>query len=505
MSGGSGERVSTAGGDASGIAASDAMSADSKAAVALLIFGMFLVVVDTTIVNVALPVIADDLGVTSGIEWLVTAYFLALAVVQPVTGWLTGRFGLRSTFLGALGGFVVLAGVAASAPNFGVLVVARPLQGALGGLVLPVSTAIFFEVVPRDRRGTVVGISGTVVALGPAVAPFAGGALVSTLGWRWLLFAGVPAGAACVVTAWRYLPAVGVRERRPFDVVGLLLGAGGLTALLLGLSEGSRWGWSAPQTLGSLVAAPLLLTLFARRSRRVVDPLVRPILFRQVPYLASLGIIWAAAVAWFGGVVFVPVQLQVLRGMSPFEAGSVVATMGVMGAVAMPFAGRWTDRVGARVPVTGGAVVLALGALRLATLDLSTPVWQIVAGLAVLGLGRVLVTVPATVEGLNVVSDRLPEPLLTEAASVRTLNRQVSAAVVTAGLAALVTARAGSLDPGMLGSDALEAGQVAYNQIFFIAIAGAASVPFLARLLLPSTRRGDGEDARVGDEGARPS
>lgn len=458
-------------------------------ALAVIMAGMFVVILDTTIVNVALPAIGADLGVRTGLEWVVTGYFLAMALAQAVTGWFAGRVGLKWGLILPLAAFGVMACVAAVAPNLTSLVVARAVQGAFGGLVIPIAGAAVYEIVPKARRGAIVGLSGAIVALGPAAAPLLGGYLVTATHWRWLLFVGAPTGLACAAAGVRYLPVSSVQERRPFDVVGLFLGGGAVVAFLLGLSQGGEWGWSSPATLVCLLGAPVLLGVFVARSRVIEHPLVRPAIFRLPAYLASLGIVWAVAAGQFGSVVFVPVQLQVIRGMTPLEAGAIVAVTAVVAAVGMPFVGRWTDRSGGRVPVIAGAAVVAVSCWRLGTLEIDTPVWHLLVALGALGLGRVLITMPAAVEGFNVVADRLPDPYVTEAASMRALNRQLAGAVVTAGLAAIVASRVGSLDPTHLGPDRLAEAQSAYNMIFLVAIGGAVIIAFLARYF-PGTGTG---------------
>ena len=457
------------------------------AAVVLVMLGTFMVVLDTTLVNVALPQIADDFGVGRGIEWVVTGYLLAMGVAQTTTGWVAARFGDRTAFLGSLGAFAMCSAVAAASPNLFILILTRSIQGIFGGLAVPLSAAILFAMFPRDRRGSAIGLSATVVMVAPALGPLLSGYVVTNFSWRWLLLVNVPFGLGGVLFGLRLVPeAEGPRPRR-LDARGLLLVATGLIALLVAISNVNEWGWSSARFLGMFAAAAALLAAYSWHARRVEHPLMEPGIFTEPVFRLTILITWSAAAAQFARLVFIPLELQVVRGMTAFAAGLILAVGAVGSAVTMPFAGKLSDRLGGRTPTATGAAILGIAMLQLSMLDLDTPTWQVVVAVALTGVGVTLVTMPTTVTGLNWVAHRLGDRVVSEAAAVRNLHRQLAGAVVTATLAVVVTASGGHLGPVDDASPRLLAEmQSAYNRVYLVGLVGAV-LAFVFALRLPKT------------------
>lgn len=467
------------------------------AAVVLVMLGTFMVILDTTIVNVALPQIAVDLDATSGIEWVVTGYLLAMGVAQSATGWVGARFGDRTAFLGSLGLFALSSAFAAAAPNLVLLILARAVQGVFGGLAVPLSASILFAMFPPDRRGAAIGMSATVVMVAPGLGPLLSGYVVTNFSWRWLLLVNVPFGIAGVLFGLRLVPeGEGPRERK-LDTLGLLLVAGGLVGLLVGISRVNDWGWSSARFIATfLVSAGLLLAYF-RHARRVEHPLIEPRIFAEPVYRLTILITWAVATAQFARMVFIPLELQVVQGMTAFKAGAIVAVAAVGSAITMPVAGRLTDRFGGRTPVAVGSALLALAMWQLSTLEVDTPTWQILVAVGITGIGVVLVTMPTTVTGLNWVSHRLGDWVVSEAAAVRNLNRQVAGAMATAGLAVVVIASGGTLSAGDHSAALIASSETGYSRVYLVALVGAVIAVGMALRLPKGPPPADDDHADV--------
>lgn len=306
----------------------------------VVLIGTFMVILDTTIVTVALDPIGRDLGAPSGVEWLITAYLLAVGVVQPATGWLADRLGRKPVFLASMVVFAAGSLACAASPNLAVIVVFRVIQGFGGGAMMPVGMAIIYEVFPPHRRGTAMGVWGIAAMAGPAIGPALGGWLVTQFGWRWLFLINVPIGVAGTVLGIRVLRNHGFREHRPLDWTGLGLATAGVTALLLGLSEGAGWGWRSGQTLGALGGGVGMLVVFAWWSiRRTDHPLIDLSMFRISIYSITITVICLLTLSQYGRLVFIPLELESLRGLSPLHTGLLLTPTAIGSAITMPIGG----------------------------------------------------------------------------------------------------------------------------------------------------------------------
>ena len=365
------------------------------------IVGLFMTIIDGTIVNVALPTLAREFEVSStDIEWVSIAYLLALAAVIPAAGWLGDRFGTKRMFVVALAVFVIASGLCGAAPSLSILVVFRILQGLGAGLITPIGSAMLFRAFPLEERSTAtVGVL-SVAVVAPAIGPVLGGVLVDNTSWRWIFFVNLPIGAVALVLAALWLR----EERRDaagrLDVRGLVLSATGVSLLIYTLSTGPENGWLAPQTIATgaigVVAVvalvvielgldqPLLqLRLFANRLFRIVN--------------ISASMVYAG---FFGWVFVLPLYMQTLRGFSATQSGLVQAPQAFAVFVVSNLLGKRVYRVVGprRLMIVGSAATAMItGAFALA--DLDTPLWILGTGSALRGaaVGMVFVSIQTAV------------------------------------------------------------------------------------------------------------
>lgn len=449
-------------------------------AMGVFLIGSYMVILDITIVNVALPQIGIDLGESEGIEWVVTAYLLAIGISQPATAWAADRFGRKLIFTLSLALFAAGSLLAALSPDLNYLIAFRILQGAGGGAMMPVGLAMIYELFPPDKRGTALGIWGLSAMAAPAVGPVLGGYIVTAADWRWLFLVNVPIGVVGVIAGVALLRDVGFREKRPFDLLGFTLAAGGLVSLLLAFSESNQWGWGSPQILSLLTAGTALLITFVLHALRTEHPLIQVRMFAVPTFSLTIVIIWMLSLMLYSRLVFIPLQLQTLRDMTAFEVGLLLTPSAICAMIASPIAGRLTDKIGPRYPILAGIISGAFGAWFLGHLSLDTSVWVIAFFVALQGFGMGLAMTPNTVAAMASVRDRFAA----QAATVRSLNMQVAASFGIAILSTIVVSQIGVVSAvGFTGERAQQA-QDAYNSVFLVAL-GVLLAGLVLTLFLP--------------------
>ncbi|MEA2136029.1 MAG: hypothetical protein QOC68_3938 [Solirubrobacteraceae bacterium] len=369
---------------------SDARPTSLRVAFAVLVLAMLPAVLDQTVLATALPTIAGELGSLGDISHLVTVYVLASTASTPLWGKLGDRHGRRALLGGSLSLFLVASAACGVAQNLDQLIVARGIQGlAAGGLMSLAMASVGDLVAPRERARW-QGRIATVFAGAAVAGPLIGGLLVEHASWRWVFYVNLPVGLLALAGLWRYLPA-GTREQdpRPLDLLGAgLLAVASASALLVLSWGGETLAWGSAELLGLAALAVVAGVGFAVRERRAADPVV-PLAMLATPTVrvAAAGLFLVTA-SLFAVIVFVPVLLQVSAGLSPTNAGLLLATMtiGITGATTV--AGRRIARSGRlrRLPVLGASVMAAA----LAGLALAAPAaspWLVVAGLMVFGAG----------------------------------------------------------------------------------------------------------------------
>ena len=403
---------------------------------------LFIVGLDNTVVNLALPSIRRDLGSSlSGLQWVIDAYTLVLASLLMLGGSTGDRIGRRRTFQTGLCLFGLGSLLCSLAPSTGWLIAFRAVQAIGGAMLNPVAMSIITNVfTDRAERAKAIGVWGGVMGVSMALGPPVGGLLVDTVGWRSVFWLNVPVVVAVVVLTARFVPESRAPRARRFDPAGqvlMILLLGGLT---FGIIEGPGFGWGSPVIVGSfLVAAAALLGLLAVESRRA-EPLLDPRFFASVPFSAAT-LTAVAAFAAFAGFLFLnALYLQDVRGYSPLHAGLLTLPMAAMTALLPPISGRMVARRGARLPlVIGGAAIAASGFLLL-TLDASTPLLLVIAAYVVFGLGFGMINAPIT----NTAVSGMPLAQAGVAAGVASTSRQVGSALGVAVLGSLVTSQLGA-------------------------------------------------------------
>jgi EmrB/QacA subfamily drug resistance transporter len=403
---------------------------------------LFIVGLDNTIVNLALPAIRRDLGSSlSGLQWVIDAYTLVLASLLMLGGSLGDRIGRRRTFQTGLVLFGAGSLLCSIAPTTGWLIAFRALQAVGGSMLNPVAMSIITNVfTERAERAKAIGVWGSVIGLSMALGPLLGGLLVDSVGWRSVFWLNVPVAVAVVVLTARFVPESRAPRARRFDPAGQLSMVVLLAGVTFGIIEGPGLGWGSPLIVGSFAAAAAaLVALLVVESRRA-DPLLDPRFFASIPFSAAT-LIAVAAFAAFAGFLFLnALYLQDVRGYSPLHAGLLTLPMAAMTAVLPPISGRMVARHGARLPLVIGGLGIATGGGLLLALDVDTPLVLIVVAYVVFGIGFGMVNAPIT----NTAVSGMPLAQAGVAAGVASTSRQVGSALGVAVLGSLVTAQLGT-------------------------------------------------------------
>ncbi|POM22553.1 Multidrug resistance protein stp [Actinomadura rubteroloni] len=398
---------------------------------------LFLVGLDTTIVNVGLPAIGAGLGLgTHGLEWTVDAYTLAFAGLLVSSGALADRFGRRRVFRLGLVVFGGASAVCALAPDAGVLVAARVAQGAGASMLSPVALAIVVNVMTDAReRARAIGVWAAVFGVSMAAGPLAGGALVAAAGWRSVFWINVPVVAAALVLTALVVPESRAERPRRLDGLGqalLALVAGGAVAVLI---EGPRVGWGSPAALAGYGVVAVAAVALGRVETRRDEPLIDPRLFRRPSFAAAV----AGAVAVFAALgatlLLNTLYLQHARGLSPLATGLVTLPMALAATVCAPLSGVLTGRHGPRPPLLLAGAFLTAGGLPLARLGDDTDIRLIALAYLLIGIGFGFANAPIT----NTAVGGLPRARAGVAGGITSTARQLGAAVGVAVAGGLVT------------------------------------------------------------------
>ncbi len=321
---------------------------------------LFIVGLDITVVNVALPAIGQELhaGIT-GLQWTVGAYTVVMASLLMFSGSMADRLGRRRTFVIGLTVFSVASLLCSLAPSVGLLVAFRVLQAVGASMMNPVAMSIITNTFTDPReRAQAVGVWGAVFGISMALGPIVGGTLVSSVGWRSIFLINVPVGLAAILLTLRFIPESRAPRPRRFDPVGQVLVVVLLATLTYGIIEAPSRGWSSAAILATFSAAAMALLALLLYEPRREEPLVDLRFFRSIPFASSI-VISVAAFAAFGGFLFLnTLYLQEVRGLSPLQAGLATLPMALMTMLASPLSGRMVGRRGPRLPLVISGVCL---------------------------------------------------------------------------------------------------------------------------------------------------
>ncbi len=410
---------------------------DRRVALGAVALGTFMTYLDNNVVNVALPSIQRDLGLTiSGLEWIVSSYILVFAGLLLAGGRLADLFGVRAAFLGGLGVFTAASALAGLAGSQEVLIGARALQGVGAALLAPAALAAIAALFPEPaERARAIGLWGGIGALALALGPLIGGVLSEHAHWGWIFLVNVPVGVVTAVLGVRHLPA-GSRSRRPLDVYGLGTSSAALLALTYALIEGERNGWTSAPILGSFAAAALFAAVFAAVELRSADPMIDLRLFRRRMFTGGLAItgLWAFGV--FGIYFFLALYLQGVLGFSPTGAGAAFVPLALVMAVMAGVSDRLARRFGPGPVTASGMALMAAAVGWMSTIGAGGGYFDLLPAFLLYGLGAGML-IPLN----DVIIGAIPASDTGVASGMLNVSREVFGLLGVTVLGAILTAR----------------------------------------------------------------
>jgi len=393
--------------------------------------GVFMVLIDTSVLNIALPSIAQEFKASaSDVEWILNAYTITLVVLLIPFG----RIGdmVRRDLLYCLGMSIFAFGsyLCAQSWNINVFILFRVIQAVGGAVISGNAVAMLAELFPPGKRGLAMGVQSILIATGFSVGPVLGGWITTHLGWHWVFYINVPVGAISIILGLTLLPSLGEGVREPIDFVGVTLLAMGLGFLTLGLIKGQEWGWNSEKTIASfLIAFPYILA-FAVRELTCDYPILDFSLFKIRNFATCIVALFFMFMGLSLSMFLLPFFLQGIKGLTAEEAGYWVLPISILNTVVAPIAGRLSDRINPKIIMCIGPIIFSTALYLLSHLEIGVSFWELAPILAMLGIGMGLVMAPA----MNVMITAVPPQKAGMASgTIRTFNTLAQAMGVAFG------------------------------------------------------------------------
>lgn len=399
-------------------------------------FGIFMIILDSTVVNVAFTTLRREFSATlADAQWVISIYVLSLGVTTPVSGYLADRFGIKRVYLLGLAIFATGSLLCGLAPSLGWLIAARALQGFGGGISQPLGPAQLYRAFPPKEQGTALGYFGVVLVFAPALGPILGGWLVDANLWRLIFFINIPIGIAGVILGSRFLVNYQVKRKPAFDPLGLITAVIGFGSVLYAASIAENNGWTGSVTLLAFGIGVIALISHVIIELRVKEPMSSLRLFKNPVFLNAAMVGYVATLAMFGAEFLMPVYLQAFRGRTALETGYILLAIAIPSGIATPLAGKLYDMIGPRMNLIVGFVILCINTWQLSLIGATTPISYILFLLALRGLAFGLTLQTSFVAALSSVPlDNLPR-----GSSLLNSTRFVVQAVSVAALATVLS------------------------------------------------------------------
>ncbi|MCL6593130.1 MAG: DHA2 family efflux MFS transporter permease subunit [Alicyclobacillus sp.] len=402
----------------------------------IILTGVFMAVLDTSVVNVAIPKMQTELNAnTNQIQWVLTAYMLVIGVLVPISGWLTERVGAKKLFIFALATFTLGSALCGAAWNLSSMIAFRILQAVGGGFMMPVAQALIYRLFPPNRIGLAMGLFGISIMAAPAFGPVLSGYFVEYASWRLIFYLNVPIGLAALPLAIWVMYEFPHQPPGRLDVWGFILSTAGFFGLLYGLNNVPDDGWNSGQVWGFLILGVVCLTALVWVEWRSDEPIIQLRVLRHSLFSMSLVISSLLSIVLFSGIFLIPLYLQNTLGYTALKTGLFMTPGALASAVVMPLAGRLLDKIGPRPLGITGLAIVTLSTLGFAQLTPNTPYAHLQVLYILRSLGISLTMMPVMTAGMN----SIPRSVISQGSAISNTIRQVASSLGTAVLTSYVS------------------------------------------------------------------
>jgi len=402
----------------------------------VLLIGMFLSLLNQTLINVALPKLMTEFAVsTSTAQWLTTGFMLVNGILIPISAYLVETYTYRKLFISAMAFFTVGSIICSVSGNFTIMLIGRLIQAVGAGILMPLGTNVFMVLFPPEKRGAAMGLMGVAMILAPAIGPTITGYVIQNYNWHILFYVMAILGIITIFLgrAWFHLN----RDRRfpRLDFLGIILSTIGFGTLLYGFSEAGNKGWSSTEVVSSMIIGVISLILFVVKELKTKEPLLNLKVFLNFRYSYTVVINIIVTMALYGGMILLPLYLQNIRGYTPLQSGLLLLPgsliMGAMG----PFTGKLFDKVGIKPLAIFGLAIMTIATYQLSNLSMDTPYYHIMLIYTIRSFGMSFIMMTISTEGLN----QLPLKMIPHGSATQNTLRSVAGSVGTAILVTVMT------------------------------------------------------------------
>ncbi len=374
----------------------------------VIFIGAFLAVFNLSAINIAIPVLMKSFSTNlDAVKWTLTAYILSLGIIAPITGYLGEKISYKRLYILALIGFTLSSFLCATSQNIHLLIFSRILQGCFGGVIAPSAMAIIYQIIHKNKQAFAISIWALASMLGPALGPTIAGWLIENYGWKSIFIVNVPIGIVATIMSVFIMPYYKLSSTKTFDSIGFATCIGASVSLLVAFSQGANWGLKSFKFLLLVLAGVLCLALFIHRELTTKEPMLNLRVFRYKRFTLSIVLIGIIYIALYSGVLFAPLFLQNVQGLSPIDAGLVMLPPSLVMAVSMPLVGKLYEKMEPQLLIIIGIMLIAFGSWKMGHLVVDTSKWYVTCWMIVRNIGISMSMMPVTNLGMAAVHKEL--------------------------------------------------------------------------------------------------
>lgn len=446
-----------------------------------IILGMFMVGLDNSILDVAIPDIVNYFGSDLlTIQWSITGYALAVAAVIPLAGWMCDRFGTKQVFVTIIALFTIGSGLCSIAASPLQLIIFRIIQGIGGGMVIPVGIATTYRIAPKEKLGSFMGFIGLGMVIAPTIGPVVSGYILKYASWHWLFLINIPMGILTIIINIIFLPKFEVKSVPHLDIYGMILAPIAFTALVYAVNEGNK-SWTSSSSIISLTIGIIALILFVFAELSQNQPLLELRVLSIWKFSSGLIALSIFQISLFSASILTPLFLQYIKGYSALYTGSILLTQALASGIIGQISGRLFDKIGAKLLAISSLILTSITLFMLSRISENTSATYIILCVIVLGFGAGLIWMPLNSHMLRTV----PQDLISRVTSLTGAFQQIICSFAIAGMTGFLTSRITFHTTD--ARDKLNASILSYNEAFLLC-AAIAIVGIIFSLIIKNTK-----------------